>query len=79
MSWEWPLQGLCRDLPSLYCHKKVAAIMIWASMITLLIVSVLVAAIFWLQRLSSRLTYGSRVPGRTLISVAPLAVLLGGE
>ncbi|GIK07119.1 hypothetical protein Aspvir_002774 [Aspergillus viridinutans] len=50
---------------------------IWVSMVSLSMVSVMTAVIFWTQRLPSRSIYDPRVPGRTLVNVVPFSVLLG--
>ncbi|RHZ45199.1 uncharacterized protein CDV56_102029 [Aspergillus thermomutatus] len=50
---------------------------IWASMVSLSIVSVLTAVVFWIQRLPSRSIYDPRVPGRTVVHIVPFSVLLG--
>lgn len=52
-------------------------ISIWASMVSLSLVSVLTAIIFWVQRLPSNAIYDPRVPGRTIVRVTPFSVLLG--
>lgn len=52
---------------------------IWVSMISLSIVSVMTAVVFWTQRLPSKSIYDPRVPGRTVINVVPFSVLLGGK
>ncbi|GFF56794.1 hypothetical protein IFM62136_03220 [Aspergillus lentulus] len=50
---------------------------IWVSMVSLSIVSVMTAVIFWTQRLPSKSIYDPRVPGRTVVNVVPFSVLLG--
>lgn len=50
---------------------------IWASMVSLSIVSVMTAVLFWTQRLPSRSIYDPRVPGRTVVNIVPFSVLLG--
>ncbi|RLL97500.1 hypothetical protein CFD26_105870 [Aspergillus turcosus] len=50
---------------------------IWVSMISLSIVSVMTAVVFWTQRLPSKSIYDPRVPGRTVVNVVPFSVLLG--
>ena len=57
--------------------KQWHRISIWFSMISLAIVSVLTAVIFWVQRLPSESIYDPRVPGRTVVKVTPFSVLLG--
>ncbi|KAJ5112137.1 hypothetical protein N7532_000182 [Penicillium argentinense] len=57
--------------------KQWHRISIWISMVSLSIVSVMTAIIFWIQRLPSESIYDPRVPGRTIVSVTPVAVLLG--
>ena len=51
---------------------------IWISMGSLSLVSVMTAIIFWTQRLPTKAIYDPRVPGRTIVSVTPFSVLLGG-
>jgi hypothetical protein len=53
-------------------------ISIWIAMVSLSIVSVMTAIIFWVQRIPSKSIYDPRVPGRTVIQVTPFSVLLGG-
>jgi hypothetical protein len=50
---------------------------IWVSMVSLSIVSVLTAIMFWTQRLPSKSIYDPRVPGRTVVNIVPFSVLLG--
>ncbi|CAI7654462.1 unnamed protein product [Penicillium glandicola] len=57
--------------------KQWHRISIWISMISLLIVSVMTAILFWVQRLPSESIYDPRVPGRTVLKVTPFSVLLG--
>ncbi|KAJ5805082.1 hypothetical protein N7474_010969 [Penicillium riverlandense] len=57
--------------------KQWHRISIWVSMVSLLIVSVATAIIFWIQRLPSESIYDPRVPGRTIVRVTPFSVLLG--
>lgn len=52
---------------------------IWVSMIILSITSILVDVVFWIQLLPSKAIWDPRVHGRTVVSVTPFAVLLGGE
>jgi hypothetical protein len=59
--------------------KQWHRISIWISMVSLSIVSVMTAIVFWVQRLPSEAIYDPRVPGRTIVSVTPFAVLLGCE
>ncbi|KAM0098202.1 hypothetical protein ACP6JE_007286 [Aspergillus fumigatus] len=46
---------------------------IWASMVSLSIVSVMTAVLFWTQRLPSRSIYDPRVPGRTVVNIVPFS------
>ncbi|OGM43323.1 hypothetical protein ABOM_008713 [Aspergillus bombycis] len=57
--------------------KRWHRVSIWISMVSLSVVSVMTAIIFWTQRLPSRAIYDPRVPGRTIVSVTPFSVLLG--
>ncbi|KAJ5375839.1 hypothetical protein N7517_007845, partial [Penicillium concentricum] len=57
--------------------KRWHRISIRISMISLFILSVMTAIIFWLQRLPSQSVYDPRVPGRTVTHVTPFSVLLG--
>ncbi|KAL4883506.1 hypothetical protein BJY04DRAFT_216329 [Aspergillus karnatakaensis] len=57
--------------------KRWHRISIWLSMVSLSVVSVMTAIIFWTQRLPSRSIYDPRVPGRTVIAVTPFSILLG--
>ncbi|KAB8236693.1 uncharacterized protein BDW43DRAFT_308370 [Aspergillus alliaceus] len=57
--------------------KRWHRVSIWISMVSLSLVSVLTAIIFWTQRLPSNSIYDPRVPGRTVVSVTPFSVLLG--
>jgi hypothetical protein len=50
---------------------------IWVSMVSLSIVSVMTAIIFWTQRVPSKSIYDPRVPGRSIINVTPFSILLG--
>ncbi|KAJ6087166.1 hypothetical protein N7467_006080 [Penicillium canescens] len=50
---------------------------IWVSMVSLSIVSVMTATIFWTQRVPSKSIYDPRVPGRSIINVTPFSILLG--
>jgi hypothetical protein len=52
-------------------------ISIWVSMVSLSLVSVVTAIIFWIQRLPSNSIYDPRVPGRTVVAVTPFSVWLG--
>ncbi|PLB43458.1 hypothetical protein P170DRAFT_440925 [Aspergillus steynii IBT 23096] len=52
-------------------------ISIWISMVSLSLVSLVTAVIFWTQRLPSNSIYDPRVPGRTVVAVTPFSVLLG--
>ncbi|KAI9039404.1 uncharacterized protein KD926_009418 [Aspergillus affinis] len=52
-------------------------ISIWISMVSLSLVSLVTAVIFWTQRLPSNSIYDPRVPGRTIVAVTPFSVLLG--
>jgi hypothetical protein len=52
---------------------------IWVAMISLSVISVLVAIILWVQRLPSQSIYDPRVPGHPVVSVTPFAVVLGGK
>lgn len=57
--------------------KQWHRISIWISMISLSIVSVMTATVFWTQRLPSESIYDPRVPGRTIVSIGPFSILLG--
>lgn len=57
--------------------KQWHRISIWISMISLFIVSVMTAIIFWFQRLPSQSIYDPRVSGYTVVQVTPFSVLLG--
>lgn len=57
--------------------KQWHRISIWISMVSLSIVSVVTAIIFWTQRLPSNSIYDPRVPGRSIINVTPFSILLG--
>ncbi|KAJ5784142.1 uncharacterized protein N7518_009819 [Penicillium psychrosexuale] len=57
--------------------KRWHRISIWTSMISLSIVSVMTALIFWFQRLPSRSIWDRRVPGYTVVPVTPFSVMLG--
>ncbi|KAL3477959.1 hypothetical protein BJX99DRAFT_256929 [Aspergillus californicus] len=57
--------------------KRWHRISIWVSMVSLSVVSVVTAIIFWTQRLPSRSIYDPRVPGRANIEVTPFSILLG--
>lgn len=57
--------------------KEWHRISIWVSMISLFVVSVMTAIIFWVQRLPSESIYDPRVKGRTVVGVTPFSVLLG--
>jgi hypothetical protein len=46
-------------------------------MVSLSIVSVMTAVLFWTQRLPSKSIYDPRVPGRTVVNIVPFSVLLG--
>ncbi|KAE8356318.1 hypothetical protein BDV28DRAFT_117269 [Aspergillus coremiiformis] len=50
---------------------------IWISMLSLALVSVMTAIVFWIQRLPSNAIYDPRVPGRTVVRIGPFSVLLG--
>ncbi|KAJ5226692.1 uncharacterized protein N7469_006698 [Penicillium citrinum] len=57
--------------------KQWHRISIWISMVSLSIVSVMTAIIFWIQRLPSEAIYDPRVKGRTIVIVTPFSILLG--
>jgi hypothetical protein len=57
--------------------KRWHRISIWLSMVSLAIVSVITAIIFWTQRLPSKSIYDPRIPGRTVFNVTPFSILLG--
>ncbi|KAE8374015.1 hypothetical protein BDV26DRAFT_296419 [Aspergillus bertholletiae] len=57
--------------------KQWHRVSIWIAMVSLSIVSVMTAIIFWIQRLPSQAIYDPRVPGRTIVIVTPFSVLLG--
>lgn len=57
--------------------EKWHRVSIWISMVSLSLVSLVTAVIFWTQRLPSNSIYDPRVPGRTVVSVTPFSVLLG--
>ncbi|KAL5356689.1 hypothetical protein BJX96DRAFT_162619 [Aspergillus floccosus] len=50
---------------------------IWISIVSLSMVSVMTAIIFWTQRIPSNSIYDPRVPGRTVVHVTPFSILLG--
>ncbi|KAJ5380985.1 uncharacterized protein N7496_003413 [Penicillium cataractarum] len=50
---------------------------IWISMVSLAIVSVMTAILFWIQKLPSESIYDPRVPGRLVVQVTPFSILLG--
>lgn len=52
---------------------------IWAAMISLAIISIATAVILWVQRLPSESIYNASVPGRSIVSVTPFSILLGGR
>jgi hypothetical protein len=52
-------------------------ISIWVSMVSLAVVSVMTAILFWIQKLPSESIYDPRVPGRLVVSVTPFSILLG--
>lgn len=57
--------------------KKWHRISIWISMVSLAIVSVMTAILFWIQKLPSESIYDPRVPGRLIVRVTPFSILLG--
>lgn len=57
--------------------KQWHRISIWISMISLFIVSLITAIIFWFQRLPSQSIYDPRVPGHIVVQVSPFSVLYG--
>ncbi|KAI1829654.1 hypothetical protein DTO006G1_9771 [Penicillium roqueforti] len=57
--------------------KRWHRISIWTSMISLSIVSMMTALIFWFQRVPSRSIWDHRVPGYTVVPVTPFSVMLG--
>lgn len=57
--------------------KQWHRISIWFSMMSLSVVSVMTAIIFWIQRLPSESIYDPRVEGRTIVLVTPFSILLG--
>ncbi|KAI5458778.1 hypothetical protein BGZ63DRAFT_362750 [Mariannaea sp. PMI_226] len=52
-------------------------VIIWIAMVTLMVVSILTAVIFWIQCLPPSRIYDRRVPGECNIEVTPFAILLG--
>jgi hypothetical protein len=59
--------------------KQWHRISIWISMVSLAIVSVMTAILFWIQKLPSESIYDPRVPGRLVVKVTPFSILLGCE
>lgn len=57
--------------------KQWHRISIWISMVSLAIVSVMTAILFWIQKLPSESIYDPRVPGRLVVRVTPFSILLG--
>lgn len=57
--------------------KKWHRISIWISMVSLAIVSVMTAILFWIQKLPSESIYDPRVRGRLVVRVTPFSILLG--
>ncbi|CEO61128.1 hypothetical protein PMG11_05467 [Penicillium brasilianum] len=57
--------------------KQWHRISIWISMVSLAIVSVMTAILFWIQKLPSESIYDPRVSGRLVVSVTPFSILLG--
>ncbi|KAJ5683484.1 hypothetical protein N7462_006649 [Penicillium macrosclerotiorum] len=57
--------------------KQWHRISIWISMVSLSVVSVMTAILFWVQRLPSESIYDPRVPGRTVVGITPFSILLG--
>lgn len=56
-------------------HKVV----LWVASIAILLVSVVVAILFWTQCLPPRSLYDPRVKGTCNFGIAPFSMLLGGE
>ena len=52
---------------------------IWAAMISLSVISMITAVILWIQRVPSKSIYDARVAGRSIVSVTPFSILLGGK
>ena len=59
--------------------KKWHRLSIWAAMISLSVISVVTAMILWIQHVPSKLIYDARVAGRSVVSVTPFSILLGGK
>lgn len=57
--------------------KQWHRISIWISMVSLAVVSVMTAIIFWIQKLPSESIYDPRVSGRLVVKVTPFSILLG--
>lgn len=57
--------------------KQWHRISIWISMVSLAIVSVMTAILFWIQKLPSESIYDPRVSGRLVVKVTPFSILLG--
>lgn len=52
---------------------------IWSTMISLLLVSLLTAVIFWIQCLPPASIFDQRVKGRCIVRITPFSILLGGK
>ncbi|ROV94564.1 hypothetical protein VMCG_08147 [Cytospora schulzeri] len=52
---------------------------IWSTMISLMLVSVLTAVVFWIQCLPPASIYDRRVEGRCIVKITPVSILLGGK
>ncbi|KAJ5176408.1 uncharacterized protein N7482_002285 [Penicillium canariense] len=57
--------------------KQWHRVTIWFSMVSLSVVSVMTAIIFWVQKIPSESIYDPRVPGRLVVTVTPFSILLG--
>ena len=52
---------------------------IWAAMVSLSVISMITAVILWIQRVPSKSIFDARVAGRSIVSVTPFSILLGGK
>ncbi|KAF9887542.1 hypothetical protein FE257_010120 [Aspergillus nanangensis] len=50
---------------------------IWICITSLSMVSVMTTLLFWIQRLPTTSVYDPRVPGRTILHITPVSILLG--
>lgn len=52
---------------------------IWSTMVSLLLVSLFTAVMFWIQCLPPAAIYDKRVKGKCIVRITPISILLGGK